>query len=468
MKKYLIFILLGFVISCSYAQTKVRIYGNDTSYVGVKIEFLKFSDQITNTELLVGECIVGDNGAFNIKFQIDEPTLIFAYIGIYKVHLYVNKESSYQILLPQRQDKELKDLLNPYFSPVIVHLGTDVFKEEELNVQIRMFNDAFLPYYNKHIMAIREKSDFSELDKDISRMEKPFSSSTDEFFTNYRKYRYGLLRHLAYQQKSKSISDEYFKDQPVLLNNPAYMELFNRVYNKYFHHFSRTSEGRELANFVSTEQLDDLRKLLAADKVLGKGELLDMVILKGIHDEFYDDNYSRNALLEILNTFIIENKNPGLTGIAKSIRDKTTKLLTGFAPPEFQLYDRDSNLVSLKSFEGKYVYLNFCSCFSYTCLNEFKFLSMLFEKYKDRLEIVTIIVDNDKDVINSFLERSNYKWIFLHYGNQSSVIKDYDIRGFPIYYLIDPYGKLAIAPAPSPGEKFEARFLKLLRAKGEL
>jgi hypothetical protein len=92
----------------------------------------------------------------------------------------------------------------------------------------------------------------------------------------------------------------------------------------------------------------------------------------------------------------------------------------------------------------------------------------LYEKHKDRLEIITVIVDNDDDVINGFLERSNYKWVFLHYGNQSSVIREYDVRAFPTYYLIDPEGKLAISPAPSPGEEFEARFFNLLRSRGEL
>ncbi len=468
MQKYFFTFFFSLSLLGSYAQNNVRIFGQDTSYAGVNIEFLHYSNHITNTEVLLGKCTVGDDGTYDIQFHIDETTFVFAYIGIYKVHLYAIPENSYAIMLPPRVDKKPQDFLNPYFSPVIAHLGTVDFQETELNMQIRMFNDSYLPYYNKHIMAIREKDDFDELDKDIFRMEKTFSSSENDFFNNYRKYRYGLLRHLAYQQKSKSISDEYFKDQPIRLRNPAYMELFNKVYDKYFHHFLRTAEGKELENTISSGQLGELRKLLANDKVLGKDKLLDMVILKGIYDEFYDDNYSRSALLEILDVFIKESKNPDLTAIANSIRKKTTKLLAGFSPPEFELFNGDSNLVSLQDFKGKFVYLNFCSCFSYTCLNEFKFLSVLYEKHKGRLEIVTVIVDNDKDVINSFLERSKYQWVFLHYGNQSAIIKDYDIRAFPIYYLIDPEGKLALSPAPSPGEEFEARFFKLLRSRGDL
>jgi peroxiredoxin len=246
------------------------------------------------------------------------------------------------------------------------------------------------------------------------------------------------------------------------------MELFNRVYDKYFHHFARTPEGKELGAIISSGDLNGLRKLLVKDKVLGKEKILDLVILKGLHDEFYDDNYSRSALLEILEKYIDENKYPDLAEVARSIRKKTTRLLVGFSPPQFALYDRDSNLISLDNFKGKYVYLNFCSCFSYTCMNEFAMLNTLYERHSDLLEIVTILVDNDYDVINSFLERSNYPWTFLHYGHQASVIKEYDIRAFPTYYLIDPEGKLVLSPASSPGEEFEGRLFKLLREKGEL
>jgi peroxiredoxin len=299
-------------------------------------------------------------------------------------------------------------------------------------------------------------------------MEKAFSSSQNKFFNDYRKYRYGLLRYLAYQQKSKSISNEYFVNQPVLLNNLAYMELFNKVYDKYFYHYSNSPQGKTLAENIGKRDLEAVRKSLAADKALGSGDLPDLVLLKCLHDEFYDDNYSRSALLDILDTLIQTTTNLPLVSVAQSIRTEDTRLLAGFDPPPFLLYDRDSSLISLDTFKGKYIYLNFCSCFSYTCMNEFKMLSGLYEKHRALLEIVTIIVDSDYDVVNGFLERSNYPWHFLHYGNQSKIIREYDVRAFPTYYLIDRQGKLAISPAPAPGEDFEAHFFRLLRERGEL
>lgn len=458
---------IGFSLQQSVAET-VTIFGTDTTYANTQLEFLAYTDRISLHEKSLGKSSIGTDGEFSIKFDIEETRFVFANLGIHMVYLFAEPGGEYHILLPPRQDKQPGDLLNPYFSPTEVHLATLNFEEEELNTLIHMFNDTYLPFFNKHIINVRNKSDFSELDKNIEQMEKPFSSTKNEYYNNYRRYKYGELRHLAYQQKSKSISNEYFKGQPVLINNTAYMELFNTVYSEYFHHFARTDEGKELGNIVGEKDLNKLSSLLAGDDVLGDSELLYLVMLKGIHDEFYDDNYSRAALLEILDQLIAENKFPDLTEIGVNIRNKATRLLVGFEPPAFELYDRDSNLISMNNFKGKYVYLNFCSCFSYTCLNEFKMISNLYEKHKDVLEVVSIIVDNDKDVINSFLDRSNYSWVFLHYGNQSTVLKDYDVRAFPTYYLIDREGKLVISPAPAAGDEFEARLFKIMRGRGEL
>ncbi len=460
-----IFILLVIKI---YAINNVTISGFDTAYSGKEVIFNKYAEQITNSEFELARCVIAKDGSFSLSFQVEDVTFIFSYIGVYRLCLFVEPNKTYNIILPPKEEKEPDDFVNPYFSPIIVYLGTKQYDENELNIQIRMFSDAYQPYYSKHVEEKNVKNDFAALDNDIAQMEKPFASSNNQFFNNYRKYRYGLLRQLALQQKSKSLSDEYFKDKPVLYDNPAYMELFNQVYNKYFYRLSQTDQGKELANNIGAKDLSGLQKTLSSGGVLGKGELRDLVLLKGIYDEFYDDHYSRSAMLAILDNFISSTKIPQLKDIAKSIRSKTTKLLAGFEPPAFNLYDQDSNLLSLDNFKGKYVYLNFCSCFSYTCLNEFVMLDNLYQKYKDRLEIVTIIIDDDENVLKSFLSRSKYNWKFLYFGHQSGIIKDYDVRAFPTYYLIDPQGKLAMSPAPSPEEDFEARFFQLMRSRGNI
>jgi peroxiredoxin len=464
--------LLPVLISCFFYSiltgNPVTIIGLEPAYAGTEFSLLKYSDQISGSEASLAKTLIAEDGSFSVSFDIDETEFVFAYLGIYKVHLFAEPGQSYRILLPPKQEKATGDFLNPYFSPVTVHLATAEYQKDELNTLIRMFNDAFLPFYNKHILTITTQTDFSELDLNIEQMEKPFSGSENQYFNDYRRYKYGLLRHLATQQRSRSVSDEYFKGKPVRINNTSYMELFNQVYDRYLHHIAGTHEGDRIGKAVKSENFDSLRIVIAPDKMMGEGNLPDLILLKSIYDEFYDDNYSRSALLGLLDDYIRKSSDTGMRELAGSIRSKVTRLLVGFAPPDFELYDRDSTLVKLSDFRGKYVYINFCSCFSYTCMNEFKMLSSIYEKHSGLIEIVTILIDNDPDVINGFLDRSHYQWKFLHYGYHSEIIREYDIRAFPTYFLIDREGKLAISPAPSPGEEFESRFFKLMRSKGEI
>lgn len=458
-----------FVFYTGSFLSAASISGTEITYAGKQIAFCILGDPITGSDSVLNTINADSNGFFKISLDVKEATEVYSYMGVYRLALFVEPDKDYKVILPAFKPKSKSDNYNPYFEPVRIHLTTQNSDENQLNVRIRMFNDAYTPYYNKHVYKIFTENDFQQLDKDIEQMEKPFVRSKNEYFNNYRQYKYALLRFLAWQQKAKAISNEFLKGKPFLYNNPAYIELFNMVYTNYFHYFSRADSEKKLANSLSSSKsYQTVRDVLAADNVIVPDELLNMVILKGLFEEFYDDNYSRNSLLDILDSFIEEVTDKKQVAIALKIRGRVTKLLTGFAPPAFELYDGDSNLVSLQNFRGKYVYLNFCTCFSYTCLNEFVMLQNLKNKHGIYLEIVTIIVDEDVNVMKDFVTRSGYNWIFLHFDHQPEIIREYDIRAFPTYFLIDREGFLVMSPATSPADEFEARLFKELRAKGIL
>jgi hypothetical protein len=60
---------------------------------------------------------------------------------------------------------------------------------------------------------------------------------------------------------------------------------------------------------------------------------------------------------------------------------------------------------------------------------------------------------------------NSYPWTFLHFSNQPDLLDDYDIRGYPSYFLIGPEGRLILSPAPSPVENFESTFLRIFEEK---
>ena len=297
-KLFRFFCIFCLLSVCLKSPTQnVALYGNDVTYAGQEIVFNRFHDLISGEEEEIGSCIVDSSGNFKILCNVEGTTFIFSHLGIYKAFIYVEPDKKYEIILPERVDKSPEDKLNPYFVESNIQLGIANIDTTELNFYIRMFNDAYVHFYNKHVLNFVNTSDFSELNADIKKIEKPFANSINKYFNNYREYRYGILRLLANQKKVRSISEIYFKNRPVLYGNPAYMELFNQVYNKYFVFSGRTEEGKEIYNAINTSgSYSKLINSLVRNNNFYNDTILELVILKGVYNEFYDDNLIEQLL----------------------------------------------------------------------------------------------------------------------------------------------------------------------------
>ncbi|MBN2273454.1 MAG: TlpA family protein disulfide reductase [Bacteroidales bacterium] len=469
MVRYFIYITF-LILSADLLQAQpVIICGNAPSYAGEELVFYTLADHISQTEKELKRCKIDSSGDFHLEIQAVETMQVYANLGIYKAILWIEPHQEYRVVLPEKEEKTTQELLNPFFEPLEIHLGLENFREDELNVLIMMFNDAYNPYYNKHVNDIYLKSQPGRIDDDIEQIEKIFGKYSNPFFEAYRQYSYGQLKLLAYSQKVKSLSQEYFTGKPVLYSHPAYMDLFDQVYEKYFTFFARTETGGKMYDDINHRKCySSLLQTLSADSNILGDTLREMVILKSIYDEFYSTEFSRNGLLSILDSLVASSKIAKHKEIGLYIKHKITRLQPGYDPPFFELYDADSNLVKLTDFKGRYVYINFCTSTSYACINEFELLNNIHQRHHQRLTIITISTDPHEETFNQFKRTNNYQWIFLYYGHQPEVLKEYDIRAYPTYFLIGPDGKLVYSPAPAPSENFETRLFEVMKARGDL
>ncbi len=464
-----VFLFSVFLVQPFLTFSQVTLKGNAPTHKGDELVFYKYSDLITQAEEKLESCTVKENGDFQCKLNIDETTFVFSYLGIYRIYLFAEPGKTYEIVLPEKEEKTEPQRLNPFFRQVEVHVGIKGIKKDDLNYLINAFDLAFNEHFDTIVNDAYAGKESVSLDSLTQNLEQMFSPYNHQFFNSYRMYRYGLLSQLSLMQKSRSISDNYFLNKPIQYNNPSYMELFNLLYDKYFLFFARSETGNAVFSNISEQKsYTRLKKTLANDAVLTNDSLMELVILKGLHDGFFDDKFSRSALLAVLDSLYKQTKIAEHLIIAENIRSKVTRLLPGFVPSPFELYSSEGKLTSLDDFKGKYVYLNFCTTSSYTCLQEFSLLEKLYEKHKKLLEIVTICVDREESEMKNLLDQTNYSWTFLYYGNKPDIIKDFDIRAYPTYFLIGPDKKLVMSPAPSPKENFEIQLFKLLRSKGEI
>ncbi len=501
--KHLLLIL--FVLPQTLFSQNIILKGNVPEYAGVKFTFYTYSDFITFTEEELCTSVVEANGGFECSFSTEKIEYVFIKLGVYEAFIFAEPNKQYELLLPERKDKTIADELNPYFNPTQYHLGISNITETDLNYQLAFFDEIYSGLINESLYStyseLKKQNVDSKLNKvdtvfsqkaysrainnstyfiynnlkdldatgEFNKIDSIFSDVNSKFFHDFKKYKLALFLYSSNKEKSKSISNKYYLNNEVLYQNPAYMSLFNQVYQDYFTYFGRTDNGKNIYNDINNlGSYSSLCKTLRQDSILQNDTLKELVILKCLYDEFYKDKFSRKGLLSILDSLEISTKIEEHKLIANNIREKATKLLVGYNPPAFELYDKDSNLVSLDTYHGKYVYLGFCTTMSYGCIKEFKMLEKLYENHKDHFEIVMICLDETIDQMKFFVENEGYSFTFLHYGNQSEVFKDYDIRAFPTYYFIDTEGKLSMSPAPSPDQNAEFVIFKKMRAKGDI
>ena len=452
------------------AERYASFEGKAPGYAGEEMIFYRYTDMISFSEEEIFRLPVDGNGEFSVRFPAgDEPEKVFSHAGRYFIYLYVEAGNDYSVILPPKTEKAPHEKLNPYFKGIPTHIAVLNQDSTELNSLIRKFDDMYELLLHGSLAGMAGDESRSYIDSVSAQMDMHFAGAHNPWFDDYRKYKMARLESLTRITAARGLSDSWFRDLPVLYGNNAYMELFNHVYDRYFLFFSRTVRGSRIFDDINRRRsLSALMSTLQTDTVLGCGRLLEFVVLKGIHDAFYGSDFSRSGMLAVLDSLAAQTIYPEHLRIAGHIREKVTRLLPGFDPPGFRLTGRDGRIRELSDFRGYYVYLNFCTAASYSCMSEYQILDRLDADHGDYLKIVTVYIDENYQSMLDFLEKSDYGWEFLFYGDQPGILRDYDVRMFPGYYLIDRDGKMLMAPAPSPAEDFELYLFRTMRSRGEL
>jgi hypothetical protein len=369
----IIFFMLIYSLLASGADSAgiVRLKGNAPGYAGEEIIFYAYTDHITRTEEELFRFRVDKDDDFSVAFETGKGIkYIFSHTGVNYIYMYVEPGEEYTVMLPGKTEKSPWERLNPYFEGVPTHIAVLNKDDSCINTLISRFDNMYEPLFGETLIRLTVNRDQQLFDSIINEFEFVFSTSSNQYFDDYKRYKMALFGIISQQNSAKRLSDDYFVNDPVLYGNVAYMELFNQVYNKYFQFFSRTPSGSRIFDDINKKRcLGSLKNTLQTDPVLGEGQLLEMVMLKGLHDSFYGSDFSRSSLLVVLDSLAATTVYAEHALIAGHIREKVTRLLTGFKPPAFELMNSKGDLVSLSGYHGYYVYLNFCTAASYSCLS---------------------------------------------------------------------------------------------------
>ena len=169
----------------------------------------------------------------------------------------------------------------------------------------------------------------------------------------------------------------------------------------------------------------------------------------------------------IVNTAVKNNPDHvSLAGLKKTLDAQlnASQGWVGKPAPDFTLPDQNGTPVSLSSFKGKYVLVDFWASWCKPCRIENPNIVAAYNKFKDKnFTILGVSLDEDKDAWLQAIKNDKLTWPHVSDLKQwdSMVIPLYQFNGIPYNVLLDPQGNV-IAEALR-GADLEARLAQLIK-----
>jgi thiol-disulfide isomerase/thioredoxin len=451
-----------FAIAFRTAAQNVTINGAAPAYKGKPVSIYTYDDLITYREVKQVTDTVDTAGKFELRMNANATQRVFLKIDNKKAHLYTSPGGAYDVEFPAPDTTEYH---NPNVEE-LVNLNWRFKDTLDLNALIIHYNLFFEHFYTERYAYFATGKAFIVLDSFRLMTSERYKHVKNEYFRNYMDYYVGSLK-ASFSRNEKSVNKQYITNRAVQHNNQEYMDVFNYVFKKYFQKLSLTQRGQQLLSAINAQgSYPALEKTLAAEELLAKDTLRELVMLRGLMDAYNDPNFSRGNIQSILEYIESNSKISLHRKIAGNISRMHATLATGSKAPGFELPTVSGKTVSLSEFAGKHVYIMFFTTECTSCLQELKAITDLKKEFGDQVVFISISLDDSLSILKDFLVKNpKYNWHFLYAGNDTKLKEDYRIKGAPAFFLVNTFGKLAQHPAKSPGQGIEDTFRKITGKK---
>ena len=123
--------------------------------------------------------------------------------------------------------------------------------------------------------------------------------------------------------------------------------------------------------------------------------------------------------------------------------DMQEKQAEGREAPDFELKTIDGGSLKLSSLRGKYVVLDFWGSWCGWCIKGFPDMKEYYNKHKGKFEILGIDCEDKEADWKNTVKEQQLPWLHVYCPQESDLLVQYGIQGFPTKIVITPEGKIA-------------------------
>jgi thiol-disulfide isomerase/thioredoxin len=431
----------------------VEIEGNAPFAKNGELRFYFYNDLLLQHRVLCATASVNENGYFKVQIPAIETSLLtIAYHTTYG-QIFIEPEKHYKIELSA--DENLLKQIDAGLLGSAIYTKFISVDTSELNYKINRFEryyDLFLYSYAESLYQNIPQTTYDSL---ISLFTNKFPVNNDaiDYYSVYIKYKIAYIDLLYYHKEKQKLYDKYLDSPYVFYNNVAYMEFFDQFFEGYL--YAGTTKIPKKVLYENINEKRNYYKLLdemGKDPVLVNEKIREMVFIKGLGELYgLDHEFNRTNILVLLMQMEKESKFEEHRIMTKNMINHLTALKYKTEAPDFVLKDVYNSPVKLSDLKGKYVYLHFFSTYCEECIREMLVLKSIQEKYKDSLQIVSIMLDFEPTNLYHFVSaHKEFNWMFLHFDGNYAFIDAYGVYALPLGILIDSKGKIVSYPAKSP------------------